>query len=47
MGAQIHSESLIESTPKKTLGSMISQNQTATTVSQKRPAKTLYNFFED
>jgi hypothetical protein len=44
---QVSSEVFIQTTPKKGMASFLSKSQPATTVSQKKPKKSLFTFFED
>jgi hypothetical protein len=44
---QVSSEVFVQSTPKKGLASLLSKSQPGTTVSQKKPKKNLFTFFED
>jgi len=44
---QLSSEVFAQNTPKKGLASFLSKSQPATTVSQKKPKKSLFTFFED
>jgi len=43
----LSSEVFAQNTPKKGLASFLSKSQPATTVSQKKPKKSLFNFVED
>jgi hypothetical protein len=43
----VGSEIFAQSTPKKSLASFMTKAQPATTVSQKKPKKSIFSFFED